>query len=80
MEITIDVKNIYGDVAKISENSKYQREVLEIAGNGNDVVLTGPGPVWLYLLLAHALHGKCRSLYYDSPVTGKMIIFNHNPY
>ena len=32
---------------------------------GADVTLTVP--VWLYLRLAHALHGIARSLCYDSP-------------
>lgn len=40
----------------------------------------GPGPVWLYLAVAHALHGKARRLYYSSPVTGEVLIFGHNPY
>jgi len=47
---------------------------------GADVTLTGPGPVWLYLRLAHTLHGICRSLTYDSPVSGPVVVFNHDPY
>jgi hypothetical protein len=54
--------------------------VEKLAGNGNAIILTGPGPVWLYLRLAHALHGKAISLHYDSPVTGPVEIFNHTPW
>ncbi|SPE58794.1 conserved hypothetical protein [Verrucomicrobia bacterium] len=46
---------------------------------GAEVTLTGNGPVWLYLRLAHALHGRARKLLYDSPVTGPVEIFNHDP-
>lgn len=41
------------------------------AGSGNEVVLTGAAPVWLYLKIAHALHGKAKKLIYRSPVTGE---------
>jgi CRISPR-associated Csx3 family protein len=75
----IDVKSIYGEQAKLNLLPEYESLVVELAGQGNDVVLTGAGPVWLYLRLAHALHGKCKSLSYDSPVTGIVVIFDHNP-
>lgn len=42
--------------------------------------LTGPGPVWLYLRLAHILHGRARRLVYSSPVTGDVVIFDHDPF
>lgn len=79
-KIVIDVKNIYGETAKLAGLSDYERQAVELAGQGNDVVLTGAGPVWLYLRLAHSLHGKCRSLRYDSPATGEVVIFDHNPF
>jgi len=41
-------------------------------------VLTGAAPVWLYLRVAHALHGKARKLIYRSPVTGDVAIFDHS--
>ncbi len=78
-KIIIDVKNIYGETAKLADLPQYEAKAQELAGQGNDVVLTGAGPVWLYLRLAHCLHGKCRSLSYSSPVTGEVVIFNHNP-
>jgi hypothetical protein len=77
--IKIDIKDIYGETAKLSLLPEYEAAVQKLAGNGQDVTLTGAGPVWLYLRLAHALHGKCRSLNYDSPVTGIVAIFDHNP-
>ncbi|MGH8007324.1 MAG: CRISPR-associated protein Csx3, partial [Candidatus Binatia bacterium] len=45
-----------------------------------DVVLTGAGPVWLYLKIAHALHGKAKKLIYRSPVTDDVVIFDHDPF
>lgn len=82
MKKTINIEEIYkkgGDTtAKIGKIDKYIDKVLELAGVGNDVVLTGAGPVWLYLILAHALHGKARKLYYSSPVTGRLLIFDHS--
>jgi CRISPR-associated protein Csx3 len=45
-----------------------------------EVILTGAAPVWLYLKIAHALHGKARRLIYRSPVTGDVVIFDHDPY
>jgi len=82
--ITIDVSVLYSDggretTAKFKHLGNYTDQALEAAGNGNDIILTGPGPVWLYLYIAHALHGKARSLTYDSPVTGQVTIFNHSP-
>ncbi len=41
--------------------------------------MTGQGPVWLYLKIAHALHGKARTLVYRSPVTGDVVVFDHSP-
>jgi len=46
---------------------------------GNEIVLTGRAPVWLYLKFVHALHGKARKLVYNSPVTGDIVIFDHSP-
>jgi len=76
----IDLKSFYTDTAKLSELSQYVTKALELAGEGNEVVLTGAGPVWLYLKIAHALHGKAKKLIYRSPVTGDVVIFDHNPF
>ncbi|AEE15342.1 CRISPR-associated protein, TM1812 family [Thermodesulfobium narugense DSM 14796] len=78
--IEIDLGQLYNDVAKIDKIEEYKNKALEIAGNGKDVVLTGNAPVWLYLYVAHALHGKAKSLRYSSPVLKDFIIFDHNPY
>jgi hypothetical protein len=32
-----------------------------------EVTLTGAGPVWGYLCVAHALHGRCARLIYAAP-------------
>ncbi|HWO42691.1 MAG TPA: CRISPR-associated protein Csx3 [Candidatus Eisenbacteria bacterium] len=37
------------------------------------VVLTGQAPIWMYLRIAHALHGKARRLLYSSPVTERWL-------
>lgn len=80
--VTIDVSTLYAEtgVAKLSNLANYEAEVLAKAGLGNAVVLTGPGPIWLYLRLAHALHGKVKKLSYSSPVTGEVVIFDHDPF
>ncbi len=52
---------------------------MQLVPPGKEVILTGPAPVWLHLRLAHALHGRVRRLLYDSPVTGPVEIFNHDP-
>jgi CRISPR-associated protein (Cas_csx3) len=59
---------------------EYVKKALDLAGEGTEVVLTGAGPVWLYLKIAHALHGKAKKLIYRSPVTGDVIIFDHDPF
>jgi hypothetical protein len=76
----IDLKSLYTDTAKLSLLPEYEKKALELAGEGNEVVLTGPGPVWLYLKIAHALHGKAKKLIYRSPVTGDVVIFDHDPF
>ena len=80
VETTIDVRELYQESAKLSELSDYVKKAQELAGEGRVVVLTGQGPVWLYLKIAHALHGKARKLIYRSPVTGDVTIFDHDPF
>lgn len=81
MLITIDLESLYSstDTARLSELDSYIQKTKNAAGEGHDVVLTGAGPVWLYLKIAHALHGKARRLIYRSPVTGDVVIFDHSP-
>lgn len=78
--ITIEINTLFTGTAKLSDLDRYIQKAIEFAGEGNDVVITGAGPVWLYLRIAHALHGKAKSLRYRSPVTGDVLIFDHNPY
>ena len=80
-QIMIDVSTFYAktDTAQLSDIPTYINKANGLAGEGNDIILTGQAPVWLYLKIAHALHGKARKLIYRSPVTGDVIIFDHSP-
>ena len=43
-----------------------------------DVVLTGAGPVWGHLCIAHALHGRARTLTYAAPNAPEgIVVFRH---
>ena len=42
-----------------------------------EAVLTGAGPVWGYLAIAHALHGRATRLTYSAPNAGAIVVFNH---
>ncbi|MEM2197359.1 MAG: TIGR02221 family CRISPR-associated protein [Sulfolobales archaeon] len=77
--VTIDLKSIYGEVAKLDELPLYLEKIKELAGEGKEVILTGQAPVWLYLAVGHSLHGKALRLYYQSPTTGEILIFDHSP-
>ncbi len=76
----IDLNSLYTNTAKLSFLPEYLEKALELAGQGNEVILTGAAPVWLYLKIAHALHGKAKKLVYRSPVTGDVVIFDHDPF
>jgi len=80
MPVVIDLKELFSNTAKLNNLSLYVQKTLELSGEGNDVILTGQAPVWLYLKIAHALHGKARKLIYRSPVTGDVVIFDHDPF
>jgi hypothetical protein len=75
MEVTIDVKEICGERPELALLPKYESMALELASQDNDIVLTGNGPMWMYLRLTHVLHGKCRNLYYKSPAGVPVVIF-----
>ncbi len=77
--VTIDLSTFYTGNAKFSDLDSYIQKAQALAGEGNDVILTGQAPVWLYLKIAHALHGKAKKLIYRSPVTGDIVIFDHSP-
>lgn len=78
--IIINLSLLFTDTAKLSALSTYIEKALKQAGEGNEIILTGRAPVWLYLTVAHALHGKAKKLTYRSPVTGDVVIFDHNPF
>ncbi len=77
---TIDLSGLYQDLALLADLQSYEQQAIQLAGQGNEVVLTGAAPVWMYLGIAHALHGKVKRLVYRSPVTGDVEIFNHDPF
>jgi len=76
----IDLSSFYSETAKLADLSYYIQKAVGLAGENKEVVLTGKAPVWLYLAVAHALHGKARKLIYRSPVTGDVTIFDHDPF
>jgi len=81
--VVVDLKSIWKpgeefEVARLELLPEYLKTALEKAGEGDyTVVLTGAGPIWLYLKIAHALHGKVSKLIYNSPTTGDLVIFDH---
>jgi len=80
--ITIDMESLYADTgaAKLANLKEYEKRARELAGAGNEVVLTGQGPIWLYLRIAHSLHGRAMRLSYVSPASGEVLVFDHNPF
>ncbi len=77
--ISIDISTLYEETAKLAQLPDYVAQAKIQAGEGNVVKLTGAGPVWMYLKIAHALHGKALKLYYDSPASGEVLVFDHDP-
>lgn len=78
--IVIDLSEFFDKTAKLADLPVYLEKSLAAAGDGNAVVLTGKAPVWLYLSVAHALHGPALKLSYRSPATGDVVIFDHDPF
>lgn len=85
--IVVELNTLYSATAKLADLDSYIQKVKELAGEGNEVVLTGAAPVWLYLKIAHALHGKVKKLIYKSPALidetnpeGTVVIFDHGAY
>ena len=82
-QVVIDINELFASedemLAKLKDLNSYIHKAQSLAGEGNEVILTGQAPVWLYLKVAHALHGKARKLIYRSPVTGDVVIFDHSP-
>lgn len=78
--LAIDLSTLFDGTAKLALLPGYIDKAVSQAGQGNEVILTGAAPVWLYLALGHALHGKAKKLVYRSPVTGDVMIFDHDPF
>jgi CRISPR-associated protein Csx3 len=78
--VLIDLKTLYDETAKVALLPEYLERARHLAGKGHHVILTGAAPIWLYLKIAHALHGKAKKLIYRSPVTGGVVIFDHDPF
>lgn len=81
---TINLESLYGkdkgQNAKLDSIADYVAMATAMPVECKDVILTGAAPIWLYLKIAHALHGKVKSLSYSSPVTGTVNIFDHDPF
>ncbi len=77
---TINLTHLCAGQAKLEDLPKYLKKIKEMSTGGEDVTITGQAPIWLYLKIAHELHGIARSLTYGSPVTGDVVIFDHNPF
>ena len=78
--ITIDISEFHKGEAKLKDINTYIDMAVARSGRGQVVTLTGPAPVWMYLRIAHALHGKVKKLFYTSPASGDVLIFNHDPH
>jgi len=80
-QVTLDLATLYAatEQAKLSDLPTYEKAVLDQVTPGADVTLTGKAPMWLYLKIAHALHGRARILTYRSGQDELVEIFNHNP-
>lgn len=78
--VVIELNRLFVEQAKLADLDQYLARAREIAGEGAEVVLTGAAPVWLYLKISHVLHGKVRRLVYRSPVTGDVVIYDHDPF
>ena len=77
---TLNLSTYYTETAKLADLETYKQKAIKEAREGNEITLTGAAPVWLYLAISHELHGKAKKLIYTSPVTGEVIIFDHNPF
>lgn len=58
---TIDLSTFFTGASKLSELDSYILKAKELAGEGNEVVLTGAAPVWLYLKIAMPCMGRLAS-------------------
>ncbi|MDD2466498.1 MAG: CRISPR-associated protein Csx3 [Desulfobulbus sp.] len=78
--IILDLSTFYSGQAKLQSLPDYEQQAQSLVPDGEDVVLTGQAPIWLYLRIAHLLHGRVKQLSYRSPITGDVLVFDHNPF
>ena len=79
--VELDLEALYashGAPARLVLLDRYEADALVAAGRGRDVVITGAAPIWLYLRIAHALHGVAKTLTYRSGQDDRVPIFDHN--
>lgn len=81
--VRVDTSSLYDGTAKVALLDAYLENIRRLPLDGEEVVLTGEAPIWLYLKVAHALHGRAKRLWYESPALGKnnrILIFDHDPF
>lgn len=78
--VTVNVAELYGEKALTEKRDSYIAAALKWVGQAKEVTLTGIGPVWLYLLIGKALHGKVSKLVYTSPTSGDIVVFDNLSY
>lgn len=78
--VRIDLSALFQATAKLDDLPDILNLIDSRVHAGAIVCLTGRAPVWLYLKVAHHLHGRAGKLYYDSPASGELLIFDHDPY
>lgn len=78
----LDLKSLYSPVgenrrAEVSQLDLYVKKALEFVGDAETVVITGSAPTWIYLRTFYVLSisGKVKTLIYNSPRTGDVVIF-----
>lgn len=79
-DCSLDLRDLYEQKSQIKNIHAYLKAIDRMPLDGKTAVLTGRAPVWLYLKVAHHLHGRVKKLYYQSPAAGKILIFDHDPY
>ena len=78
--MTLDLATLYAasGTAKLADLPTYEARAKKLVPPWAEVTMTGPAPIWLYLRVAHSLHGWVKTLVYHSPVTGPVQIFDHD--
>jgi len=83
--IVIDIQQVWSEVSPDGADPAlmqvYLAKVREIVAArhrpGAPYILTGRGPIWLYLSVAHELHGHATQLWGFDPKLGYILIYGH---